>query len=477
MSSFPNRPEMLEGVADHIACDLKEYEDWFTLEPTKLKEITNHFIKELEKGLTVEGGNIPMNITWVMGYPTGNEKGRFLTIDMGGTNLRVCAVHLSSTKRDSEVFQMKYQLPEEIKTGTADELWNWVADRVHDFLNDHDSGGHNNKLLPLAFTFSFPVDQRTISTGVLQQWTKSFSVSGAEGEDVVAQLKAAINRKKVPVEIVALINDTTGTLIASHYGDPQVKVGCVFSTGCNAAYMEECRLIPKLKHLNLPEDAQVIINTEYGAFDNDSVVLPLTPWDHQLDRESLRPGTQRYEKMVAGLYVGEMLRLIMVNLHEENKLFKGQDITRLRCENALDATFLSIAELDLSEDLEDMRDEFESSLSLSPVLIELRVCRYLIGLIATRAARLYACGIAAICKKKGIRKCHVGVDGSVFNKYSGFKQRAAQGLRDIFDWPSHELDLIVLNPSEDGSSVGAALAAALVLDRDMNGHLSKNEDD
>lgn len=58
MSSFPYRPEMLDGVADHIACDLKEFEDWFTLESPQLKEITGHFIKELEKGLTVEGGNI-----------------------------------------------------------------------------------------------------------------------------------------------------------------------------------------------------------------------------------------------------------------------------------------------------------------------------------------------------------------------------------------------------------------------------------
>jgi hexokinase len=279
------------------------------------------------------------------------------------------------------------------------------------------------------------------------------------------------------VKVVALINDTTGTLIASHYKDPQVKIGCVFSTGCNAAYMEECRLIPKLKHLGLPEGAQVIINTEYGAFDNDLVVLPLTKFDHQLDRESLRPGTQRYEKMVAGLYIGEMMRLIMVNLHEEEKLFKGLDITRLRAEYALDATFLSIAELDISEDLVDLREQFESSLSLSPVLEELKVCRYLIGLVATRAARLYACGIAAICKKKGINKCHVGVDGAVFNKYSGFKQRAAQALREIFDWPVNEPDLIMLNPSEDGSSVGAALAAALAIGGEMTELYGKKKED
>lgn len=43
-----------------------------------------------------------------------------------------------------------------------------------------------------------------------------------------------------------------------------------------------------------------------------------------------------------------------------------------------------------------MRDGFEISLHMSPVLEELKVCKNLIGLVATRAARVYACGIAAI---------------------------------------------------------------------------------
>lgn len=265
------------------------------------------------------------------------------------------------------------------------------------------------------------------------------------------------------MDVVALINDTTGTLIASHYRDPQVKVGSIFSTGTNAAFMQECSSVPKLDGYGLPDDAKVIINTEYGAFDNDRKVLPFTPFDYQIDAESLRPGTQLYEKMVSGLYIGEMLRLIMVKLHEEGKLFQGQDITELRQANSLDATFLSIAEMDFSADLSDMREEFEETFSLSPSVDEMKVCRYLIGLIGTRAARLYACGIAAICKKSDIRKCHVGVDGSVFNKYSGFKDRASQGLRDIFDWPAGEIGLIALNASEDGSGVGAALAASLAI--------------
>ncbi|KAJ5557503.1 Hexokinase [Penicillium frequentans] len=466
MSGFRYRPEILQGIPDHETTYLKQYEHWFILEPEQLKRITDHFVRELEQGLSKEGGNIPMNPTWVMGFPSGYETGRILTLDMGGTNLRVCRVYLSSRKRHFEQIQRTFKLPEEMKTGTGEQLWDFIAGRLELFLEEHNITSEHDGTIPLSFTFSFPVKQKSIRSGILQRWTKNFNVSGVEGHDVVPQLEAAFLRQKLPVRIVALLNDTTGTLIASHYIDPKVKVGSIFSTGCNAAYMEECKLIPKLENAALPDKASVIINTEYGAFDNDRKVLPLNPFDWQIDGESARPGTQIYEKMVSGLYIGEMLRLILVTLHEQGKLFKGLDITRLRHENSLEASFLSVAELDVSEDLGDMREEFTESLSLSPDLNDLKVCRYLIGLVATRAARLYACGIAAICKKKNMKRCHIGVDGSAFNKYSAFKGRAAQGLRDILDWPPDELDWIALNPSEDGSGVGAALAAALIIEGD-----------
>jgi hexokinase len=138
-----------------------------------------------------------MNVTWVMGYPTGHEKGRILTIDMGGTNIRVCDVHLSTAKRDFEQTQKKYKLPEELKTATSERLWEWVADRVQDFLNEHDS--QKEEKIPLAFTFSFPVDQKSIRSGILQHWTKNFSVTGVEGQDVSEQLEAAFNQKVSPL--------------------------------------------------------------------------------------------------------------------------------------------------------------------------------------------------------------------------------------------------------------------------------------
>jgi hexokinase len=61
MSSFRYRPEILEGVPEHLTRHLKQFEDWFLLEAAELKKITKHFVKELEKGLTIEGGNIVGN--------------------------------------------------------------------------------------------------------------------------------------------------------------------------------------------------------------------------------------------------------------------------------------------------------------------------------------------------------------------------------------------------------------------------------
>lgn len=72
---------------------------------------------------------------------------------------------------------------------------------------------------------------------------------------------------------------------------------------------------------------------------------------------------------------------------------------------------------------------------------ERKLIRRLAELIGTRAARLAACGVAAICRKKGYQSCHVGADGSVFNKYPGFQERNAQALREILGKKIGKCDL------------------------------------
>ena len=130
---------------------------------------------------------------------------------------------------------------------------------------------------------------------------------------------------------------------------------------------------------------------------------------------------------------------------------------------------------DSTENLSNTLELFQTKLNISPNLPELHLIRRTAELIGTRAARLSACGVAAISIKKGYASCHVGADGSVFNKYPHFKARGAQALREILDWPAkkdpREEDPIEILAAEDGSGVGAALIAALTLQRVQEGNM------
>ncbi len=122
------------------------------------------------------------------------------------------------------------------------------------------------------------------------------------------------------------------------------------------------------------------------------------------------------------------------------------------------------------ENLHETANLFQNTLNLKVNKAECELLRRLAELIGTRAARLSACGVAAICKKKNIKSCHVGADGSVFNKYPHFKQRGAVALREILGWKDNEEDQVDLRSAEDGSGVGAALIAALTIKRVQEGN-------
>lgn len=79
------------------------------------------------------------------------------------------------------------------------------------------------------------------------------------------------------------------------------------------------RLHPKLPETSkLSDDTKMAINCKCGAFDNSHCVLPRTKYDETIDAQSPRPGEQTFEKMSAGLYLGEIFRLVMLELHDRH---------------------------------------------------------------------------------------------------------------------------------------------------------------
>ncbi|KAM0492589.1 hypothetical protein ACHAP8_009766 [Fusarium lateritium] len=441
---------------------LDELENDFIVDTAKLKHVTNHFVQELEKGLSITGGNIPMNPTWVMNYPDGNETGKYLVLDMGGTNLRVYSIQLTSEKGGFEVKQESHKLPEDLKTATADELWDFVAGCLESFLQSADFDLTTE--IDLSFIFSFPTTQRTIDEGILQRWTKGFNISNTEGVDAAESLRRAVKKKNLPLKVCVVTNDTTATMMASAYLNSETEIGCVFGTGCNGAYFERVLAIPKLANDNLNAESFMAINCEWGAFDNEHAVLPLTSYDIAIDNDSPRKGQQAFEKMVAGLYLGELFRRIILEIHQRDpqSFLEGQSIEKLQDTYCLDSSFLSAIEEDTSDGLREAYETCVSSLGISPTHAELQFMKGVARLITTRAARLSATGVAAICQKRDLQRCHVGVEGSLFEKHPHFQMELSKAVSEILASeaaPESRKDNVefMLSP---GSGVGAAVIAS-----------------
>ncbi|KAF2641557.1 hexokinase [Massarina eburnea CBS 473.64] len=436
-----------------LELEMERLDKEFWIPGQKLKEIVKRFIEELDEGLQENNKNIPMNISWVHSLPTGNEKGTYLTLDLGGTNLRVCKVTLHGNETDPATPEKKYTLdqeqyrvPQELKSGSAEQLWTYIAEKLQTFLQEKglDKEYSKDKPMPLGFTFSYPATQDKIDHAVLQTWTKGFDIKGVEGQDAAAQLREKIKEKGLPLEIVCVINDTVGAMIASAYNDHATIVGAIFGTGCNAAYMASLPSIKKLSSSDprlRPQDPnantnkngegeKMAINCEYGAFDNARRVLPITKYDEEIDKESPRPGEQAFEKLSAGLYLGEVFRLVFIDLADRGFLFANQDTKGLRKPYILDTGFLSQIEDDESPNAINTRNLFRDTLDLSLSDQEVEVSR--------RVAELVA-----------------------------FKKRWARALGEVLEWGERKEgeDPIIITSAEDGSGVGCAIIAAIEMER------------
>lgn len=122
--------------------------------------------------------------------------------------------------------------------------------------------------------------------------------------------------------VKALCNDTVGTLVSHSYINPSTRVAVILGTGTNAAYVEKIGNMGKWqRQLGSPGKAtiksgEMVINTEWGAFDNKKNIIPRTQYDDLLDEASSVPCMQIFEKMVSGMYLGEIVRLALLDVFE-----------------------------------------------------------------------------------------------------------------------------------------------------------------
>lgn len=117
--------------------------------------------------------------TPVTAFPTGTEKGNFLAIDIGGTNLRVRFVDLlgkdgsrpeksslpePSGEQGLSMIRLSkawaWPIGDHLKMDKADDLFKWIGDCIAEALAGYiseESGELAGDVVPLGITFSFPM--------------------------------------------------------------------------------------------------------------------------------------------------------------------------------------------------------------------------------------------------------------------------------------------------------------------------------
>ncbi|KAG5840504.1 hypothetical protein ANANG_G00189510 [Anguilla anguilla] len=424
----------------------------FLLKKEELKEVMRRMQHEMDRGLRLEThdkASVKMLPTYVRSTPEGSEVGDFLALDLGGTNFRVMLVKVGEDEETGwkvETKHQMYSIPEDAMTGTAQMLFDYIAECISDFLTKHNL---KHKKLPLGFTFSFPVRHEDLDKvravpalhvaaqpvlpvsgsflmptrlfdpsfqGILLNWTKGFKASGAEGNNVVGLLRDAIKRRgDFQMDIVAMVNDTVATMISCYYEDHSCEVGMIVGTGCNVCYMEEMRTVELVEG----EEGRMCVNTEWGAFgDNGELEEFRLEYDRLVDEMSLNPGQQLYEKLISGKYMGELVRLVLLKLINEDLLFNGEASDLLKTRGSFETRFVSQVESD-SGDRKQIYNIL-TTLGLLPSEFDCDVVRLVCERVSTRAAHMCGAGLAGVINRmrehrsQEALKITVGVDGSVY---------------------------------------------------------------
>ncbi|RMD43103.1 hypothetical protein DV735_g1997, partial [Chaetothyriales sp. CBS 134920] len=495
-------PTSIASTNMALLAEAKRVADLFDFPAAEVNRNVQEFIRQLDEGMEKDGTNISQIPTYVTAVPNGTEKGTYLAVDLGGTNFRVCSIVLHGNHTFS-LQQSKIAVPRALmETQSADELFSFLARQIEAFLKvhhedhfeKHRASPDEEDFFDLGFTFSFPVNQIGINRGKLIRWTKGYLIDEVVGQDICALLQKQVDILKLPVRVAALVNDTVGTLMARSYTSQdgaKAMMGAIFGTGTNGAYVEKLSKVKKMAAIDAANgrtrsdysNGMMIINTEWGSFDNAVTVLPNTPYDVDVDKASVNPGQQMFEKRISGMFLGEVLRTTLLALYQNPKVafFKDgssadNDLTSTTTidDNSplfrpwgVDTSILSIIEEDSSDHLRITKQTLERELGVAAASTEdCQAVKVLVHAIGKRAARLSAVALAGvIISTKRLEEdpiVDIGIDGSLAEYYPGFEDYIREAFREIEGIGADE-SRIRIGLAKDGSGLGAALIALVAV--------------
>lgn len=438
----------------------------------------------------LQSSNISMLPSYQHTLPTGSEKGDFLALDVGGSTFRVALIRLCGKKEDGESeIQIRrirnVVIDEKIRGLQGEAFFDWMADRIADMLAEYNHmNGTTNARLPMGLAWSFPVEQTSPRTGKLLAMGKGFCAThGCEGDDLSELIMRSCNKKGVYVEMRAIVNDGSATLVSQAYRDPEARMSLILGTGMNASVYLPTSALAQEKFGNRPDawfDAaqHVLVNTELSMFGKD--VLPVTRWDEHLNATHRLPDFQPLEYLCTGRYLGEIVRLVLLEAISTAGLFDGHIPEYLTTPYSLDTRNIAAFEADASPNLANASAAFLNAHKLpagiTPSADDWHFVHTLSCLVSCRAQAYLATSLHALwrlrTREEGLEpnctSSHVSIacNGTVAEKYPGFLSGCHKVLNElcIKSGADPSGSTVKLEMSPESSIFGAAVAVCCLED-------------
>ena len=149
--------DFCEDVRVHLRDELDE---------PYLHRLAEHLHLQFQKKL--QESDICMLPSYSHRFPTGNETGLFLDLDVGGSTLRIALVELRGSPggdvRTNIKMQQEFPMDDAIKNLRGTAFFHWIASCVHNiFFNKDMLQDLHIEMLPLGLSWSFPVEYERFS--------------------------------------------------------------------------------------------------------------------------------------------------------------------------------------------------------------------------------------------------------------------------------------------------------------------------
>ncbi|KAL8701104.1 MAG: hypothetical protein Q9201_005095 [Fulgogasparrea decipioides] len=384
--------------------------------------------------------------------PNGQEHGTYLALEVGGSTLRVALVDLDGRSSSRQPLRIRRIVTSTIDSKVRDlrgvAFFDWIAGKVGEMLlADREARDYTQlkEPLPMGIAWSFPIEFVSPPTSNLN------------------------------IRLDAIVNDSSAAVLSRAYIDPLTRLAVILGTGINAAIHLPISSLhdSKFGRREFPSTpaTHVLVNTELSMFGKRA--LPTTRWDDYLNAHHILPDYQPMEYLLAGGYLGEIVRLIIAEATETAGLFDSRLPLTLSTPYTLDTHTLAAIEADTYPSLSPSCKLFREKylLPVPPTPAEMSFIRQVILSVSRRSQGYFAAAIHALSSllhesdhttlANGLDHISIGCDGSVINKYPGYMEKSQELLDQLARLDRDRRKRVVLESAGESAVLGAGVAVAM----------------